>query len=77
GIVLALIISGIINISNIRITNETAKLFLGGGSFKITPNLGSTLAAFFAIFIGASLANLYPVSFALKITPLKAMNQED
>lgn len=76
GIVLALIASGIINASNIVFTNENVKLFMGGGSFKISPTFTSMISSFVSIFIGASLANLYPVSFALKISPLMAMNQE-
>lgn len=76
GIALAMLATLVVNASHIKITNDTAKLFLGGAAFTISPTLSSILITIVAIFVGASLANLYPVSFAIKISPLKAMNQE-
>lgn len=76
GIIIALILCGCLNACDISIANDNAKIFLGGGSIGFIPTFGSILGTFIAIVAGSAFANLYPVSLALKITPLKAMNQE-
>ncbi len=76
GTVLALILSAVINAIGFTVTNSTAKLLLGGGSISLTPTFSSIIATILVILIGSAAANIYPVSVALKITPLKAMNQQ-
>jgi putative ABC transport system permease protein len=76
GTILALIVSVIVNGIGFSVSNTVAKLLLGGGSVSITPTASSILATVIVILIGSAAANLYPVSVALKITPLKAMNQQ-
>ena len=76
GVILDLVLSGILNASNITIADENVKIFLGGGNIGFIPTLSSILGTLFAIILGSSLANIYPVSLALRVTPLKAMNQE-
>ena len=75
GIILASIIMGIFNSLHITITNEVAKMILGGGLLHFSPTF---LIIFMTIFIavaGSVISNIYPVSSALKITPLKALNK--
>ena len=76
GTILALAVSAIVNAIGFSVSNTVAKLLLGGGSVSITPTASSILATVIVILIGSAAANLYPVSVALKITPLKAMNQQ-
>lgn len=75
GIIVALVASGIVNALGITITNTTARMFLGGGHFRLLPQLDSTLTTVLMIVAGTLLANIYPVAVALRITPLKAMNE--
>lgn len=76
GTILALIISVIVNNIGFTVSNSIAKMMLGGGSISLTPTISSIVGTIIAILIGSIAANLYPVSVALKITPLKAMNQQ-
>jgi putative ABC transport system permease protein len=76
GVIIALIVCAIVNSLHIVIDNETAKVLLGSGNIQMLPSLSSILGTIFMIILGSVAANLYPVSVALKITPLKAMNQE-
>lgn len=75
GIIVALIASWVVNSIGITITNTTARMFLGGGHFRLLPQVGTTLTTVLIIIIGTLLANIYPVAVALRITPLKAMNE--
>jgi ABC-type lipoprotein release transport system permease subunit len=70
------VLSGVLNASNITIADENVKIFLGGGNIGFILTLSSILGTLFAIVLGSSLANIYPVSLALRVTPLKAMKQE-
>ncbi len=75
GIILAFIIMGIFNSLNITITNSIAKMILGGGLLHFSPTAGIIITTIVVALIGSVLSNLYPVSSALKITPLKALNK--
>ena len=75
GSVLALVIMGIINLAHIQITNEIAKMILGGGSVNFIPTVSNFFRTIIIILTGTLLASLYPVSSALKITPLKALSK--
>lgn len=74
GIIFSLICMAIFNSLNITITNSIAKMILGGGllHFSFSPKIIIT-TVLVALF-GSILSNLYPVSSALKITPLKALS---
>lgn len=76
GVIFALILCAILNSMNITIASENARMFLGGGSIAFIPSFGSIISTIIVIVFGSALANLYPVSVALKVTPLKAMTQE-
>ena len=74
GIILAAIIMLIFNSLNITITNSIAKMILGGGLLRFSPTAGIIISTIIVVVIGSVISNLYPVSSALKITPLKALN---
>jgi ABC-type antimicrobial peptide transport system permease subunit len=76
GIIIALVLCGVLNACDITIANDNVKVILGSGVIGFIPKFGSILGTFIAIVAGSAFANLYPVSLALRITPLKAMNQE-
>ena len=74
GIILAAIIMAIFNSLNITITNSIAKMILGGGLLRFSPTAGIIITTIVIAVLGSVISNLYPVSSALRITPLKALN---
>ena len=76
GIILAFIVMRIFNSCNITITNSIAKMILGGGLLHFSPTVKIVVLTFVIAFTGSILSNLYPVSSALRITPLKALSKE-
>ena len=74
GILLATIIMLIFNSLNITLTNSIAKMILGGGLLRFSPTAGIIITTIVIAIGGSLISNLYPVSSALKITPLKALN---
>ena len=77
GSILALLIMLIMNLCHFTVTNDIAKMIIGGGAVRFIPTFGSFFKTILTITIGGLLANLYPVSAAIKITPLKALSQGD
>ena len=75
GIILAFIIMAIFNNMNITITNSIAKMILGGGLLHFSPTFKIIAVTIIVALLGSVLSNLYPVSSALKITPLSALNK--
>lgn len=75
GIILALFVIEFLNGLNIVIEGETARATVGSGVLQMIPTIPSMLKTAGIVILGSVLANLYPVAVALKITPLKAMNQ--
>ncbi|MBR1639290.1 MAG: ABC transporter permease [Treponema sp.] len=75
GIIFAFICMGIFNSLGITITNSIAKMILGGGLLHFTPTVGIILATFVIAILGSVVSNFYPVSSALKVTPLKALSK--
>jgi len=76
GIIFAFICMMIFNSFNIAITNEIAKMILGGGLLHFSPTLKIILLTVFIAVFGSVVSNMYPVKSALKITPLKALSKE-
>lgn len=77
GSVLALLLMGIVDMIDIKVTNDIAKMIIGGGAVRLIPTFVSFFRTILIITIGGILASFYPVSRALKITPLKALSQGD
>ncbi|MCR4579433.1 MAG: FtsX-like permease family protein [Treponema sp.] len=76
GIVLAFIIMAIFNSFNIAITNEIAKMILGGGLLHFSPTFSIVITTIIIAIAGSVISNMYPVKSALRITPLKALSKE-
>lgn len=77
GTILSLIVMGVLNLCNFTVSDDIAKMILGGGSISFIPTVGNFVSTMVIILVGTILANLYPVSSALKITPLKALSKGD
>lgn len=75
GIILSFIAMAIFNSCNITITNSIAKMILGGGLLQFIPTFKIISLTVLVALAGSILSNLYPVSSALKITPLKALSK--
>lgn len=76
GIILAFIIMAIFNACNIAITNEIAKMILGGGLLHFSPTFSIIFTTIVIAIAGSVISNMYPVKSALRITPLKALSKE-
>lgn len=76
GIILALIISAVFNSFHITVDNIIAKTILGGGLIQFIPTFKIIILTVIVALAGSVISNLYPVSSALKITPLKALSKE-
>ncbi len=76
GTILALLIMLIINSFHLTVSGDIAKMLLGGGSIEFIPTAASIIGTILIITIGSVLADIYPVSAALKISPLKALSQD-
>jgi putative ABC transport system permease protein len=77
GTILSLVVMGVLNLCNFSVSDDIAKMILGGGSISFIPTMGNFVSTMIIILVGTILANLYPVSPALKITPLKALSKGD
>lgn len=75
GMIIAFVAMGIFNACNITITNSIAKMILGGGLLHFSPTVPIILTTIIVALAGSVISNLYPVSSALKITPLKALSK--
>jgi len=76
GAVLATLAITVLNAFHIPLANEFAQLLLGGKFMHLVPSFGSFIGTILAVFLVGWLAHLYPVSIALKIQPVKAMQSE-
>ncbi len=76
GSVIALVCMAVINSFKIAVDNDTVKLILGGGLIAFIPTVKNILGTILLVTTGSVLANVYPVSAALKITPLKALSKD-
>jgi putative ABC transport system permease protein len=76
GSIIAIICMLIINSFKISIDNDTVKIILGGGLIAFIPTVKNILGTILFITAGTLIANIYPLSAALKITPLKALSKD-
>ena len=75
GILLSFICMAIFNSLNITITNSIAKMILGGGLLHFSPTLKIIFVTVLIALFGSIISNNYPVSYALKITPLRPVSK--
>jgi putative ABC transport system permease protein len=76
GIVLALIIVGILNLIGIPATNVFLRVLFGGNVLRPGVSLLSILGSVFIVSGIGLLSHIYPVSVALKIQPVRAIQTE-
>ena len=76
GVILGFIIMGVVNGLELSVgDNLIAKVILGGGQVHFSPTPFIVLISLAGVLAGSFLSNIYPVSSALKITPLKALSK--
>lgn len=75
GVIIGLAVCFILNACHITVASDSAKLILGSAALNFIPTFSSVVSTALIIMAGSVCANFYPVSLALRITPLKAMNQ--
>ena len=76
GSALALGLAGLLNAIGIEAGNNFVELLFGGKVLHLVPRLGSFVTTIVMVFAVGFLAHLYPVSVALKIEPVRAMQNE-
>jgi putative ABC transport system permease protein len=76
GAFIATVALAILNAIHIPLENSFAQLLLGGKVMHLVPSVTSFVGTLVAVFLVGWLAHLYPVSVALKIQPVKAMQSE-
>ena len=75
GIVLAVIAGFIFNALGIRFSNDTVAALFGGYKLQTVVSFTAILSTLGAMIAAGVVANWYPVSLALKISPLEAINK--
>jgi putative ABC transport system permease protein len=75
GIVLGSGLIGILNLTGIEASSMFLQVLFGGSVLTPVVSLGSVLTSLLMVIIVGIVASLYPVSVALKIEPVRAMNQ--
>ncbi len=76
GIILALIIVGILNLIGIPATNVFLRVLFGGNELHPGVSIISILGSLFIVSGIGILSHIYPVSVALKIQPVRAIQTE-
>jgi putative ABC transport system permease protein len=76
GTILALGTVGIINAAHVKATNEFLKILFAGSVLHTVVRLGSVIWSLVLVGMVAIVAHLYPVSLALKVQPVRAMQTE-
>jgi putative ABC transport system permease protein len=67
---------GILNAAHVQATNEFLKILFAGKVLHTSVGLGSMLWSLVLVALVAVAAHLYPVSLALKVEPVRAMQAE-
>ncbi len=75
GVIVGIIVILIFRIVGIEATNQFLQLLLGGSVFRPSVSVSAIFSSVIAITLVGIVASLYPVSLALKVSPLEAMNK--
>ncbi|NCB01089.1 MAG: ABC transporter permease [Spirochaetia bacterium] len=75
GVIVGIIVIVIFRIIGIEATNQFLQLLLGGSIFRPSVSVSAIFSSVIAITLVGIIASLYPVSIALKVSPLEAMNK--
>lgn len=76
GIALGAIVIGVINVLDIHITNQFLQVLFAGSILKPTISASSLVGSLVVVVFVGILSHLYPVSIALKVQPVKAIQTE-
>ncbi|HAX37557.1 MAG: hypothetical protein A2087_09065 [Spirochaetes bacterium GWD1_61_31] len=76
GIGLALLINGLLWLLRIPASNEILSVVFGGGYLRPIITAGSIIGSLILIVVVGLAAHLYPVTVALRIQPVRAMQSE-
>jgi len=76
GTVLGVGIIGILNLAHIEAGNAFLQILFAGKVLHASASLGSIVSSLVLVIVVAILAHIYPVSLALKIEPVRAMQIE-
>jgi putative ABC transport system permease protein len=66
----------VINAIHIKATNDFLKILFAGNVLHTTVSLASVIGSLFLVGLVAVAAHLYPVSLALRVQPVRAMQNE-
>ena len=75
GVLVGIIIIVVVRMVGIEATNQFLQLLLGGAIFRPEVSVSAIFSSVIAITLVGIIASLYPVSIALKVSPLEAMNK--
>ncbi|MDC7245623.1 MAG: ABC transporter permease [Sphaerochaetaceae bacterium] len=75
GVILGIITLVIFRMVGIEATNQFLQILLGGDIFRPSISVSAIFTSVISVTIVGIAASLYPVSIALKISPLEAMNK--
>lgn len=76
GAILGVGIIGVLNLSHIEASNAFLQILFAGKVLHASASLGSIISSLVLVMVVAILAHIYPVSLALKIEPVRAMQTE-
>ncbi|MGA2547197.1 MAG: FtsX-like permease family protein [Rectinemataceae bacterium] len=76
GTAVALGAVGVINALHLKATNDFLKILFAGNVLHTSVSLASVVGSLFLVGLVAVAAHLYPVSLALKVQPVRAMQTE-
>jgi len=76
GTVLGVGIIGILNLAHIEAGNAFLQILFAGKILHASASIGSIISSLVLVIVVAILAHIYPVSLALKIEPVRAMQTE-
>jgi putative ABC transport system permease protein len=75
GVILGIVILLIMRAIGIQATNQFMQILLGGDVFRPVVSLQAIILSLITVSVVGLVASLYPVSVALKVSPLEAMNK--
>jgi ABC-type antimicrobial peptide transport system permease subunit len=67
---------GLINAIHIKAGNDFLKILFAGNVLHTSVSLGSVIGSLLLVGLVAMAAHLYPVSLALRVQPVRAMQTE-
>jgi putative ABC transport system permease protein len=76
GAALGVGVIGILNLAHIEAGNAFLQILFAGKILHASASLGSIISSLVLVIVVAILAHIYPVSLALKIEPVRAMQTE-